>query len=97
MGQPVMVVYCELITAGSPTRIPSTTVPAPRELRRRLCTLASRSGRPSLPAEVLARILTEPSPVGGLRELKLEDFADADRLARREHALPSFRRPATLL
>jgi hypothetical protein len=31
------------------------------------------------------------------RELKLEDFADADRLARREHELASFRRPASVM
>jgi len=31
------------------------------------------------------------------RELTLEDFADADRLARREHELASFRRPASVM
>lgn len=31
------------------------------------------------------------------KELKLEDFADADRLARREHELASFRRPASVM
>ena len=30
-------------------------------------------------------------------ELKLEDFADADRLKRREHELASYRRPASVM